>query len=223
MIYLLEDDDSIRKLVVYALESQGYQAEGFEAPGLFWQAMERQKPEMVLLDLMLPEQDGISVLKQIHRDYGALPVIVLTARNTEYDRVLGLDSGADDYISKPFGMMELVARVRAVLRRTGSGESLTVLTAGELSLFPERHEVQVGGSRVALTYKEYRLLSLLLENRGNVMTREILMEKVWGLEAERENRTLDVHIRTLRAKLGPAGKYIETIRGVGYRVSGEVS
>ena len=171
----------------------------------------------------LPEQDGISVLKQIHRDYGALPVIVLTARNTEYDRVLGLDSGADDYISKPFGMMELVARVRAVLRRTGSGESLTVLTAGELSLFPERHEVQVGGSRVALTYKEYRLLSLLLENRGNVMTREILMEKVWGLEAERENRTLDVHIRTLRAKLGPAGKYIETIRGVGYRVSGEVS
>lgn len=223
MIYLLEDDDSIRKLVVYALESQGYQAEGFEAPGLFWQAMERRKPEMVLLDLMLPEQDGISVLKQIHRDYGALPVIVLTARNTEYDRVLGLDSGADDYISKPFGMMELVARVRAVLRRTGSGESLTVLTAGELSLFPERHEVQVGGSRVALTYKEYRLLSLLLENRGNVMTREILMEKVWGLEAERENRTLDVHIRTLRAKLGPAGKYIETIRGVGYRVSGEVS
>jgi len=223
VIYLLEDDDSIRKLVVYALESQGYQAEGFEAPGLFWQAMERRKPEMVLLDLMLPEQDGISVLKQIHRDYGALPVIVLTARNTEYDRVLGLDSGADDYISKPFGMMELVARVRAVLRRTGSGESLTVLTAGELSLFPERHEVQVGGSRVALTYKEYRLLSLLLENRGNVMTREILMEKVWGLEAERENRTLDVHIRTLRAKLGPAGKYIETIRGVGYRVSGEVS
>ena len=223
MIYLLEDDDSIRKLVVYALESQGYQAEGFEAPGLFWQAMERRKPEMVLLDLMLPEQDGISVLKQIHRDYGALPVIVLTARNTEYDRVLGLDSGADDYISKPFGMMELVARVRAVLRRTGSGESLTVLTAGELSLFPERHEVQVGGSRVALTYKEYRLLSLLLENRGNVMTREILMEKVWGLEAERENRTLDVHIRTLRAKLGPAGKYIETIRGVGYRVRGEVS
>jgi len=223
VIYLLEDDDSIRKLVVYALESQGYQAEGFEAPGLFWQAMERRKPEMVLLDLMLPEQDGISVLKQIHRDYGALPVIVLTARNTEYDRVLGLDSGADDYISKPFGMMELVARVRAVLRRTGSGESLTVLTAGELSLFPERHEVQVGGSRVALTYKEYRLLSLLLENRGNVMTREILMEKVWGLEAERENRTLDVHIRTLRAKLGPAGKYIETIRRVGYRVSGEGS
>ena len=218
VIYLLEDDDSIRKLVVYALESQGYQAEGFEAPGLFWQAMERRKPEMVLLDLMLPEQDGISVLKQIHRDYGALPVIVLTARNTEYDRVLGLDSGADDYISKPFGMMELVARVRAVLRRTGSGESLTVLTAGELSLFPERHEVQVGGSRVALTYKEYRLLSLLLENRGNVMTREILMEKVWGLEAERENRTLDVHIRTLRQKLGPVGSRIQTVRGVGYRL-----
>ncbi len=223
MLYLLEDDDSIRKLVVYALESQGYQAEGFETPGLFWQAMELQKPELVLLDIMLPEQDGISVLRQIRRDYGMLPVIVLTARNTEYDRVLGLDSGADDYISKPFGMMELVARVRAVLRRTAPGEGQTVLTAGKISLFPDRHEVQVSGNPVVLTYKEYRLLSLLLENRGNVLTREILMEKIWGLEAERENRTLDVHIRTLRAKLGAAGKSIETIRGVGYRMNGEPS
>ena len=223
MHYLLEDDDSIRKLVVYALESQGYQAEGFETPGLFWQAMELQKPELVLLDIMLPEQDGISVLRQIRRDYGMLPVIVLTARNTEYDRVLGLDSGADDYISKPFGMMELVARVRAVLRRTAPGDGQTVLTAGKISLFPDRHEVQVSGNPVVLTYKEYRLLSLLLENRGNVLTREILMEKIWGLEAERENRTLDVHIRTLRAKLGAAGKSIETIRGVGYRMNGEPS
>lgn len=223
MLYLLEDDDSIRKLVVYALESQGYQAEGFETPGLFWQAMELRKPELVLLDIMLPEQDGISVLRQIRRDYGMLPVIVLTARNTEYDRVLGLDSGADDYISKPFGMMELVARVRAVLRRTAPGEGQTVLTAGKISLFPDRHEVQVSGNPVVLTYKEYRLLSLLLENRGNVLTREILMEKIWGLEAERENRTLDVHIRTLRAKLGAAGKSIETIRGVGYRMNGEPS
>ena len=223
MLYLLEDDDSIRKLVVYALESQGYQAEGFETPGLFWQAMELKKPELVLLDIMLPEQDGISVLRQIRRDYGMLPVIVLTARNTEYDRVLGLDSGADDYISKPFGMMELVARVRAVLRRTAPGEGQTVLTAGKISLFPDRHEVQVSGNPVVLTYKEYRLLSLLLENRGNVLTREILMEKIWGLEAERENRTLDVHIRTLRAKLGAAGKSIETIRGVGYRMNGEPS
>ena len=223
MLYLLEDDDSIRKLVVYALESQGYQAEGFETPGLFWQAMELQKPELVLLDIMLPEQDGISVLRQIRRDYGMLPVIVLTARNTEYDRVLGLDSGADDYISKPFGMMELVARVRAVLRRTAPGDGQTVLTAGKISLFPDRHEVQVSGNPVVLTYKEYRLLSLLLENRGNVLTREILMEKIWGLEAERENRTLDVHIRTLRAKLGAAGKSIETIRGVGYRMNGEPS
>ena len=223
MLYLLEDDDSIRKLVVYALESQGYQAEGFETPGLFWQAMELRKPELVLLDIMLPEQDGISVLRQIRRDYGMLPVIVLTARNTEYDRVLGLDSGADDYISKPFGMMELVARVRAVLRRTAPGDGQTVMTAGKISLFPDRHEVQVSGNPVVLTYKEYRLLSLLLENRGNVLTREILMEKIWGLEAERENRTLDVHIRTLRAKLGAAGKSIETIRGVGYRMNGEPS
>ena len=222
MIYLLEDDDSIRKLVIYALESQGFQAEGFETPGTFWEAMAQRRPELVLLDIMLPEQDGISVLKQLRQDYGVLPVIMLTAKNTEYDRVLGLDSGADDYISKPFGMMELVARVRAVLRRTGPGESLSALTVGELSLFPERHEVLVNGSKVTLTYKEFSLLSLLMENRGNVMTREVLMDKVWGLEAERENRTLDVHIRTLRAKLGPAGKYIETVRGVGYRVNGEL-
>ena len=225
MIYLLEDDDSIRKLVVYALESQGYQAEGFEAPGLFWQAMERRKPEMVLLDLMLPEQDGISVLKQIHRDYGALPVIVLTARNTEYDRVLGLDSGADDYISKPFGMMELAARVRAVLRRAESrnpgGVQAKEYRIGPLYFCPDRHEILVKGKDVTLTYKEFTLLCLLCENRGLVLTRSVLMDRVWGLESEPENRTLDVHIRTLRSKLGEAGSLIETVRGIGYRMRGE--
>ena len=146
------------------------------------------------------------------------PVIMLTAKNTEYDRVQGLDAGADDYISKPFGMMELVARVRAVLRRTDAKSDRTEYRAGPLYVCPERHEALVGGERVQLTYKEFLLLCLLLENQGRVLTRELLMEKIWGLGAERENRTLDVHIRTLRQKLGPAGGLIETVRGVGYRM-----
>ena len=220
MIYLLEDDDSIRKLVVYALESQGYAAEGFERPQAFWNAMEREQPELVLLDRMLPEEDGIHVLTRLRSSpkTAELPVILLTARNTEYDRVEGLDAGADDYISKPFGMMELVARVRAVLRR-GSRELHPAgdYHAGLLTLSPERHEVQVDGQSVALTYKEFLLLQLLLENRDRVLTREMLLDRVWDLGAERENRTLDVHIRTLRSKLGPAAAYIRTVRGVGYR------
>ena len=220
MIYLVEDDESIRKLVIYALESQGYEAEGFDRPSAFWRATERQMPELVLLDRMLPEEDGIQVLKKLRESprTAALPVILLTALNTEYDRVEGLDSGADDYISKPFGMMELVARVRAVLRR-GSGEPqrMADYSCGELEVSPERHEVLVGGRRVELTFKEFTLLQLLLENRDRVLTREVLMDRIWGLGAERENRTLDVHIRTLRAKLGPAASHIQTVRGVGYR------
>ena len=211
MIYLLEDDDSIRKLVVYALESQGFQAEGFDTP------------ELVLLDIMLPVEDGISILKRL-RDNAAtahLPVIMLTARNTEYDRVEGLDAGADDYISKPFGMMELVARVRAVLRRSEKRPNASEYRVGPLYVCPERHEVKVNESPVALTYKEFMLLRLLMEHRGLVLTREVLLDKIWGLSAERENRTLDVHVRTLRAKLGAAGGYIQTVRGVGYRFAGE--
>ena len=222
MIYLLEDDDSIRKLVIYALESQGYRAEGFEAPGKMRQAMERELPELILLDIMLPEEDGISVLRRLRNDplTAKLPVIMLTAKNSEYDRVQGLDSGADDYISKPFGMMELVARVRAVLRRSDGG-TVKEYRAGTLYVCPERHEVKVNGEAITLTYKEFALLCLMLERRGVVMTREKLMNDVWGLEAERENRTLDVHIRTLRAKLGDAGRLIETVRGVGYKITGE--
>ena len=220
MIYLLEDDDSIRKLVIYALESQRFQACGFDSAPAFWEAMERETPSLILLDIMLPGEDGISVLRRVRSSSAAanVPVIMLTAKNTEFDRVQGLDAGADDYISKPFGMMELVARVRAVLRRTEPrGEGLTY-RVGNLLVCPERHETLVDGERVQLTYKEFLLLCLLLENRGRVMTREILMDKIWGLEAERENRTLDVHIRTLRAKLGSAGRRIETVRGVGYRL-----
>lgn len=223
MIYLLEDDESIRKLVVYALESQGYKAIGFEVPDQFWTAVEQRIPELILLDIMLPGEDGISILKRLRTDAltSGLPVIMLTAKNTEYDRVTGLDAGADDYISKPFGIMELVARVRAVMRRAEHKQDTSVYRLGSLSICPERHEVQVDGIPIALTYKEYMLLQLLMENSGLVLTREVLLDRIWGLGAERENRTLDVHIRTLRSKLGTAGSYIQTVRGVGYQISEE--
>ena len=223
MIYLLEDDDSIRKLVIYALESQGYEAEGFSLPADFWAAMKQKLPKLVLLDIMLPQEDGLSILSKLRENEATarLPVIMLTARNTEYDRAYGLDLGADDYISKPFGMMELVARVRALLRRSAEPSVSRGYRIGQLSLDPNRHQVKVGSEGVQLTYKEFMLLKLLMEGKGSVLTRTVLMDKIWDLSAERENRTLDVHIRTLRAKLGPAGRYIETVRGVGYRINGD--
>ena len=225
MIYLLEDDGSIRKLVIYALESQGFEAVGFDTPKEFWNAMSAEVTELLLLDIMLPGEDGISILKQLKNDAktAKLPVIMLTAKNAEYDRVEGLDAGADDYISKPFGIMELVARVRAVLRRTERKSATAEYRQGELYVCPEKHEVRVGGAEIVLTYKEFLLLCLFVENRGLVLKRELLLDRIWGLGAERENRTLDVHIRTLRAKLGPAGNYIQTVRNVGYRFVGEES
>ena len=223
LIYLLEDDDSIRKLVIYALNSQGYEAKGFERPAEFWKAMGQAQPDLVLLDIMLPEEDGLTILQKLRAASGTkkLPVIMLTAKNTEYDRVVGLDSGADDFISKPFGMMELVARVRAVLRRTESREENSDYQLGELFVSPKRHVVKVDGEEVSLTNKEFELLCLLLEHQGMAMTRDAIMDGVWGQEFSRENRTLDVHVRTLRTKLGPAGHYIETVRGVGYKMGGE--
>ena len=222
MIYLLEDDDSIRKLVIYGLESQGYEAQGFELPSLFWKAMGKQLPELILLDIMLPEEDGLTILQKLRSASATkkIPVIMLTAKNTEYDRVIGLDNGADDFVSKPFGMMELLARVRAVLRRTEPASSSTEYQVGPLYVSPERHIVKVNGQDVTLTYKEFEILCLLLENEGVVLTRSVLMDRIWGCEFERENRTLDVHIRTLRAKLGEAGSCIETVRGVGYKLEG---
>ena len=222
MIYLLEDDYSIRKLVIYGLESQGYEAQGFELPSLFWKAMGKQLPELILLDIMLPEEDGLSILQKLRSASATkkIPVIMLPAKNTEYDRVIGLDNGADDFVSKPFGMMELVARVRAVLRRTEPASSSTEYQVGPLYVSPERHIVKVNGQDVTLTYKEFEILCLLLENEGVVLTRSVLMDRIWGCEFERENRTLDVHIRTLRAKLGEAGNCIETVRGVGYKLEG---
>ena len=223
MIYLLEDDDSIRKLVLYGLDSQGFQAKGFALPSEFWRAMDAEMPELVLLDIMLPEEDGLSILRKLRARPATkrLPIIMLTAKNSEYDRVIGLDHGADDFVSKPFSMLELIARIRAVLRRAEPAQASGDFSLGLLFVSPDRHEVKVGGKDVTLTNKEFELLCLLLRNKGIVLTRATLMDRVWGFESERENRTLDVHIRTLRVKLGEAGSYIETVRGVGYKIGGE--
>ena len=223
MIYLLEDDDSIRKLVLYGLDSQGFQAKGFALPSEFWRAMDTELPELVLLDIMLPEEDGLSILKKLRARPATkrLPIIMLTAKNSEYDRVIGLDHGADDFVSKPVSMLELIARIRAVLRRAEPVQTSGDFSLGLLFVSPDRHEVKVGGKDVTLTNKEFELLCLLLRNKGIVLTRATLMDRVWGFESERENRTLDVHIRTLRVKLGEAGSYIETVRGIGYKIGGD--
>mgnify|MGYP002554870731 CR=1 FL=1 len=221
MVYLLEDDESIRRFVIYALKQTGMEAEGFPLPSLFKEAVEHKKPDIALLDIMLPEEDGISVLKWLRSrpDTKQLPVIMLTAKTTEYDKVVGLDSGADDYIAKPFGTMELISRIKALLRRTAAAD--VEYTVGKLYVNKTKHIVMVDGKETELTLKEFELLCLLLRNKGIVLTRATLMDRVWGFESERENRTLDVHIRTLRVKLGEAGSYIETVRGIGYKIGGE--
>ena len=217
MIYLLEDDDSIRKLVVYALQSQGFEAMGFDAPEKCWDAMSKQEPRLVLLDIMLPGEDGISILRRLRAKGPNPPVIMLTAKNTEYDRVEGLDAGADDYISKPFGIMEMVARVRAVLRRTEQKAGFTEYSVGDLFVCPERHEVKVAGEEVTLTYKEYELLLLFLRNRGIALYRETIYQRVWGGEMDPDTRTLDLHVQRLRKKLGWQ-KQLVSIYKVGYRL-----
>lgn len=220
-IYVLEDDDNIRKLVCYALTKEGYCVKGFPLPSAFYTAYEEQKPDLILLDIMLPEEDGIAILKKIRRKDEAIYVIMMTAKDSEIDKVTGLDSGADDYIAKPFGITELVSRVRAVLRRSRK-KFVTEKTyrIGELLVNPERHIVEVNGKSVSLSYKEYHLLTVLLEADGKVLTREELFAKVWG-EYYGESRTLDVHIRNLRMKLGTAGKYIQTVKNIGYQIGGE--
>jgi two-component system alkaline phosphatase synthesis response regulator PhoP len=219
MIYFLEDDDNIRNFVVYALDNSGISAQGFEKPSDFYGALEHQLPELVLLDIMLPEEDGLEVLKKLRAraDTRTMPVIVLSARGTEYDKVIGLDSGADDYVSKPFGIMELVSRIRALLRRTGGGEKSEYMVGG-LYVNPEKHMVLANGTEVALTYKEFELLCVLIRDPGTVFTRDALLSQIWGYQFDGENRTVDVHIRTLRAKLGECGELIETVRGIGYKI-----
>ncbi|MBO5195905.1 MAG: response regulator transcription factor [Clostridia bacterium] len=221
MIYLLEDDESIRNFVCYALNNSGYETKGFERPSEFWRAMEEEIPSLLLLDIMLPEEDGLDILKKLREKpkTSAMPVIMLTAKSTEYDKVIGLDSGADDYISKPFGMMELMSRIKAILRRVGSEADRSEYSVGELYVCPEKHIVRVSGRDVTLTFKEFELLCLMIQNRGTVFTRDQILQRIWGFEFDGENRTVDVHIRTLRTKLGAAGEYIETVRGIGYKVS----
>lgn len=222
MIYLVEDDDSIRELVLYTLHTTGFEAEGFRNAADFWQALEKELPQLVLLDIMLPDEDGLHILKRLRAgaETADLPVMMLTAKSSEYDRVVGLDSGADDYMPKPFGMMELVSRVRALLRRAAkSAAEDKLFTAGSLAVDVKRRAVTVDGEPVILTYKEFELLCYLLENRGVVLSRDQILTKIWDYNYSGETRTVDVHIRTLRQKLGDAGALIETVRGVGYRLA----
>ena len=220
MIYLVEDDESIRELVIYTLKSQGFEAKGFERPSLFWKELEKEHPSLLLLDVMLPEEDGISILKKLRvsPDTRKLPIIMLTARGSEYDTVIGLDSGADDYIPKPFRMMELISRIRALLRRS-EDHGAEEYQAGNLYVCPARHVVTVDNKKINLTLKEYEVLCLLLKNSGTVLSRTQLLNQVWGYEFDGESRTVDVHIRTLRQKLGTAGDLVETVRGVGYKIN----
>lgn len=221
MIYLLEDDDNIRKLLSYALNKENYEVLGFSSPGEFWRNINEALPEMVILDVMLPEEDGISVLKKLRSrsDTEDLPVMMLTAKDSEYDKVTGLDSGADDYVTKPFGMTELISRVRALLRRTDKNKGDGKYILGNIILDDKKHTVWVSGEEVSLSYKEYALLLELLKAGGNVVTREELLNRVWG-EYYDESRTLDVHIRKLRQKLGKESSLIKTVKNVGYRIGG---
>lgn len=222
MIYCVEDDMSSRELMVYTLKTAGFEVCGFDNAASFWQAVKLSKPELVLLDIMLPDEDGISILKKLRRtpDTSDIPVIMASARGTEYDKVMGLDLGADDYLAKPFGMMELISRVKAVLRRSGGsvGETDAILRAGDIELDTDAHTVKVYGKPVELTYKEYELLKLFISKPGRVYTREQILKIIWEIDYEGETRTVDVHIGTLRAKLKDQGRLIQTVRGVGYRM-----
>jgi len=219
MIYCVEDDNAIRDLMLYTLGASGFQAKGFPDSIGFWQAMTEEKPELILLDIMLPGEDGITILKRLRAGAATahIPVIMATAKGSEFDKVIGLDTGADDYLVKPFGMMEMIARIKAVLRRSAP-KPTEVLTCGNIRLDETRHIVTVDGRQVVLTLKEYELLKLLMENAGQVFTRDILLSRIWGQDYLGETRTVDVHIGTLRTKLASGGEKIETVRGVGYKM-----
>lgn len=226
MIYVLEDDDSIRNLMLYTLHTAGFEAAGFPDSAPFWAAVREEKPSLILLDIMLPGEDGVSVLKKLRAAPATaeIPVIMATAKGAEYDKVLGLDLGADDYMAKPFGMLEMVSRVKAVLRRAGPKTDPSkdaALRMGALELRSDRRTVTAEGKPVQLTLKEYELLRTFLEQPGRVLSRDELLSRVWDAEYTGETRTVDVHIRTLRSKLGPCGDYIRTVRGVGYKMEAE--
>ncbi len=218
LIYAVEDDKNILEIEMFALRNSGYQVEVFVCAHDFYKKLEVKQPDLVLLDIMLPDEDGLEIVAKLRRrpETKKLPVIMVTAKSTEIDKVKGLDVGADDYLTKPFGVMELIARVKAVLRRTMEEDKF--LTLGDIFLDDEKHMVYVKDAPCSLTFKEYELLKLLLHNAGIVVTREIILERVWGIDFEGESRTLDMHIRTLRQKLGEAGSMIRTVRNVGYMI-----
>ena len=219
MIYYVEDDANIRELVIYTLNQTGLAAKGFADAAAFFSASAEEKPSLILLDIMLPGEDGISILKKVRANAGTtmIPIMMITAKTAEFDKVSGLDLGADDYITKPFGMAELVARVKALLRRSGMKTGAERLMHDDLIVDIAKHTVTVGGKAVILTYKEFSLLAFLMENAGRAFTREQLLETVWGYDYEGGTRTVDVHVQTLRTKLCGCGKFVETVRGVGYR------
>ena len=219
-IYIVEDDINIREIERYALKNSGYEVEEFECGADFFKRLENHMPGLVILDIMLPDEDGMSILAKIRGDKktAKIPVIMVTAKTTELDKVKGLDSGADDYITKPFGVMELISRVKALLRRTRDVEVETQIKYGEIVIDDDKHAITVVGNPCELTFKEYELLKYLIKNRGIVVSRDKLLSKVWGFEYEGETRTVDAHVKTLRQKLGEAGSCIKTVRNVGYMV-----
>ena len=221
MIYCVEDDTAVRDLMIYTLDAAGFEAKGFSGGDGLFEALQAEIPRLIMLDIMLPGEDGISILKKLKKrtETKEVPVIMATAKGTEYDKVIGLDLGADDYLAKPFGMMEMVSRIRAVLRRTEPKEESRILKTGSLELNLETYNVFVGGIQLQLTLKEYKILCTLMANPGRVFTREQLLEMIWGISYMGETRTVDVHIGTLRTKLGVCGDYIETVRGVAYRMT----
>jgi two-component system alkaline phosphatase synthesis response regulator PhoP len=223
MIYYVEDDKSIRELVVYTLQNTGFKAVGFENGEKFFNSLQNTKPKLILLDIMLPGDDGMKILKRLRSDMATkkIPVIMITAKGSEYDKVMGLDSGADDYITKPFGMMELISRIKALLRRSDNiADETDEYSYSSVVVNTRKHSVTVNDKVVDLTLKEFELLALLMKNVGAVLTRDMLLENIWGYDFDGETRTVDVHIRTLRQKLGDKGNIIETVRGVGYRIGG---
>ena len=218
LIYAVEDDKNILEIEMFALKNSGYQVDGFECARDFYKKLDEKLPDLVLLDVMLPDEDGLEIVGKLRRrpDAKKVPIIMVTAKTTEIDKVKGRDMGADDFLTKPFGVMELIARVKAILRRTMDNEKF--LSLGDVFLDDEKHMVYVKDQPCSLTFKEYELLKLLLHNAGVVVTREIILERVWGIDFEGESRTLDMHIRTLRQKLGDAGSMIRTVRNVGYMI-----
>ncbi len=222
MIHVVEDDDGVRELELYALRQAGFESEGFATTAGFRAALEKTTPQLVLLDVMLPGEDGVTLLQSLRRDPRTkrLPVILVTAKGAEMDKVRGLDAGADDYLTKPFGIMELLARVRALLRRSEEGKPAKVLNVGTLTLDRDRHMVAAGDKNVELTHMEFELLAFLMAHAGRAVTREVLLDDVWGIGFAGDTRTVDVHIRSLRHKLGACGDMILTVRGVGYKLEG---